>query len=136
MGGGGGNAMQEPTPIKDEISQAAVLRLIFGLRQTEAQMLARLLVRDYVTKEELAAAASREDQTIGLRSTDTILYTLRKKLAPHDVRIATLFGTGTYGLDTKARNIIRKRLTRHNAVSSRLRAKSEVAEHSLELDAL
>ena len=105
---------EEPKPgDRDANALAAALCLTLGLRHTEGRMLARLLARDYCTKEELRAAASDDKGAIAISSTDVFIAALRKKLARHDVRISTIPTLG-YGLDRTARDKIRRLLARHD----------------------
>jgi DNA-binding response OmpR family regulator len=126
---------KEPTIVKhrdrDEASLAAVLCLTFELRHSESRMLGQLLMHDYSTKEELRAAASHDDQTIALNTTDVFISSLRKKLARHDIRISTIPTLG-YGLDGTARDKIRRRLARYDKELIRPRAGSRAIEPDLD----
>jgi len=111
--------MIPPPPIsplrdRDEASLAAALCLLFELKHSEGRMLARLLTRECITKEELRAAASHDDQPIAVGSIGVFLSTLRAKLRPHNIQITTISRMG-YGLRKESRGEIYRRLAESDA---------------------
>lgn len=103
-----------PLRERDEASLAAVLCLLFNLRRTEAQVLMLMSTQDFVSKEEIFAAATQNDKTIAKSTVSVMISVLRKKLGIHNIEISTLRGFG-YGLRKESREKICRRLVKYDA---------------------
>jgi hypothetical protein len=104
-----------PLRDRDETELAAVLSVLFKLRRSQGRVLARLTTVDYSTLEELRDAINHDSATVIARNTMfPLISELRNKLAPHNVKIATVSRLG-YGLSQEARSKIRKVLARYDA---------------------
>jgi DNA-binding winged helix-turn-helix (wHTH) protein len=109
--------MQTTTPPlrdRDEAALAAALCLMFGLRRSEGQVLMLMSTQDFVSKKEIHAAASRDDQTIAESSVSVLISGLRKKLIVYNIEISTLRGFG-YALRKESRGKIYRRLVKYDA---------------------
>jgi DNA-binding winged helix-turn-helix (wHTH) protein len=110
---------QSPAPTipqrdRDEASLTAVLCLLFNLRRSEGQVLMLMATQDYVSKEEIFAAATQNEQTIAKSTVSVLIHALRKKLLLHGIEISTLRGFG-YGLRKESRKKICTRLAKYDA---------------------
>jgi DNA-binding winged helix-turn-helix (wHTH) protein len=110
---------------------------MFNLRRAEGQVLMLMSTQDYVSKQEIHAAASQNDQTIAEATVSVLISGLRKKLAVHNIEISTLRGFG-YGLRKESRKKICGRLAKYDAglisTTPRPRPASRVKSKALELD--
>jgi DNA-binding winged helix-turn-helix (wHTH) protein len=103
-----------PQRDRDEGSLTVALCLLFKLRRTEGQVLMRMATQDFVSKDEIFAAATQNEQTKADSTVSVMISTLRKKLLPHGIEIATLRGFG-YGLRKESRVKICRRLAKYDA---------------------
>jgi DNA-binding winged helix-turn-helix (wHTH) protein len=103
-----------PLRERDEASLAAVLCLLFNLRRSEGQVLMLMSTQDFVSKEEIHAAASQNEQTIAEATVSVLISGLRKKLIVYGIEISTLRGFG-YGLRKESRVKICRRLAKYDA---------------------
>jgi hypothetical protein len=104
-----------PTTARDnDATIVAALCRAFGLRRGEARMLAWLLAHGSATREELRAAAAHSlDVPATFNSMKVGMWSLRKKLRPHDIEINVTCTVG-YSIDKTARNKIADQLRRHD----------------------
>jgi DNA-binding winged helix-turn-helix (wHTH) protein len=109
--------MQEvplPQRDRDETALAAALCLMFGLRRSEGQVLMKMATADFVSKEEIFAAATQNDKTIAKSTVSVLISGLRKKLIVYNIEITTLRGFG-YALRNESRGKICRRLAKYDA---------------------
>lgn len=87
------------TPLEQEEALRGACSRFFRATPLETAMLATLLRRDQITKEQLHMVIEQNRPTPGQDETnpkmvDVMICKLRKKLRPHDVTIETMWGTG------------------------------------------
>ena len=100
-------------------SSALTSRLRLGLTRAESRVLVWLLENEHVDKEQLHAAMAQDgDPATNIKIVGVLVHKLRKKLKPHGIEVATVWGTG-YGLTADARDKLRKILAGYNAVDSK-----------------
>jgi hypothetical protein len=84
-----------PQQRSPEIALALTCRLLFGLTFGEACMLLPLLKQTHASKEELHVAISLDGKPVtNIKIVDVMLTRLRRKLAPHGVKIGNIYGVG------------------------------------------
>jgi hypothetical protein len=103
-----------PLRDRDKASLAAALCLLFELSRSEGQMLAKLMLCDYCTQEELHIAANHDNQKVALSSVRVLICMMRKKLATYHGEITALHKLG-YGLRKGSREKIYRLLAKHDA---------------------
>lgn len=88
------------TPLEEETALKGACARFFKASPLEAAMLATMLKRDQVTKEQLHAVVESnrpgdhsKEQT-DPKMVDVMICKLRKKLRPHEIIIETMWGTG------------------------------------------
>jgi hypothetical protein len=88
------------TPLDDETKLKCACARYFGASPLEAAMLALMLKRNEVTKEQLHGVIENErgpgKEMTEIKMVDVMICKLRKKLVPHDVIIKTMWGVGYY----------------------------------------
>src|SRR5262245_12223397 len=94
---------------RSEAALAAALCLLFELRRSEGQMLAKLMTCDYCTEKELCIAANRNGQKVAPSSVPVFVSLLRKKLEPYNIEITKLRKLG-YGFRGGSRENICQQL--------------------------
>jgi two-component system cell cycle response regulator CtrA len=93
-----GNRVQAEA-LQDEDILRAQLSLKFKVTKQESAILASLLKRDFVTKEQLhqiieSNRPGAQTEETDPKQIDVLLCKIRKKLKPHDIAIETLWNTG------------------------------------------
>ena len=93
-----------------ERTLTAALCRLFGLRHGEGRALAPMVQRGFVSRERLHAAISREDRPdTGIETVGVTVSSLRRKLKPFGIGIATLHGLGCRLGEKNSRNARRSR---------------------------
>ena len=98
-----------PLHSNSELSLIATLCLLFELTPAEGRLLLKLVKHDHVTREELHRGMSDGEPVTGSKIVDVTLGRVRRKLAPHNVTIATIRGLG-FRMSENSRDEFRKRL--------------------------
>jgi hypothetical protein len=74
----------------------------------------RLVKYDHATRQEIHSAMADGDPVTGNKIIDVVISRLRRKLAPHSIKIATIWGLG-FRLAEDSRDRIRKLLAAYGA---------------------
>lgn len=95
----GTRAVFNGTPLEQEQALKCACARLFKASPLEAAMLAVMLKRDQVTKEQLHSTIEQNRPTLGktetdLKMVDVMICKLRKKLKVYDVGIETMWGLG------------------------------------------
>jgi hypothetical protein len=80
--------------MQGEPGPPASVPVALGLNHTETQILARLITQGCLSREQICAIASRAHQPIKIGSVGAVVHGLRKKLAGHEITIASVSGFG------------------------------------------
>jgi biotin operon repressor len=102
------------TSSRDATALATVFALLFDLTPTEGWLLVQLATGDYVSRKKLRAALIRSGRSTASSTMAVFVHTMRKKLRPFGIEVATLQGAG-YGLTTAARSKLRSRLAEYDS---------------------
>lgn len=95
----GNRSVLNGTPLEHEHALKCACASYFKASPLEAAMLAVMLKRNEVTKEQLHSVIEQNRPTAGkeetdLKMVDVMICKLRKKLKPYDLEIKTLWGMG------------------------------------------
>lgn len=93
----GARALFVGSPFETEHALTCACARFFKASPLEAAMLAMMLRRNEVTKEQLHTVVERKRQgktETDLKIVDVMICKLRKKLSPHDIKIETMWGMG------------------------------------------
>jgi len=104
------------SPPPDDARSPLLLALnqLFGLSPAEGRALIELMDHQHVSRQAIHAAISRDGNPVSkTKIIDVIISRIRRKLAPHDIAIITIYGLG-FKLGDGAHDRIRKLLTEHN----------------------
>lgn len=87
------------TPLEQEEALKCACARFFKATPLEAAMLATMLRRDQITKEQLHTVVEQNRPTHGQSPTDpkivdVVICKLRKKLRPHNINVETMWGIG------------------------------------------
>lgn len=121
--GNGPSALEEAT---------SAIPITFGLTRAEAKIVAAMMLRDLATKNYLYSALYGIDLDGGAapKIMDVFVCKIRRKLAPHDIEIATVWGRGyRIAPDGKARLVEFRRAEMAVSATPRDLAKSEASYH-------
>jgi len=97
---------------RSETSLAATLSVLFKLAPSEGRVLAKLMMNDRRTRDELCGVARK--QVISTRSLTVVVHMLRAKLNAYGILISTFYKRG-YGIDAQSRTKICELIAEHDA---------------------
>jgi hypothetical protein len=83
-----------PSHNNSELALVATLCTLFDLTRAEGRMLLHLVKWHLAAREELHRAMSDGDPVTGIKIIDVVVGRLRRKLKPHGIAIATIYGLG------------------------------------------
>jgi hypothetical protein len=99
-----------PAPPSPETVRSFVLQQVLRLSPAESRTLLKLLERGSATRKELHEAMSPSGvPATNIKLVDVRIHKMRQKLAPHDVKIKNVWGTG-YQIDQGSQARINKLL--------------------------
>lgn len=103
-----------PSHVDPRTPLLLALNHLFGLSPAESRALVELLGHQQVSRQAMHVAASADGTPVSrINVIDVIVYNMRRKLAPHDLKIVTVHGLG-FKLVEGARDKIYKLLAKHN----------------------
>jgi hypothetical protein len=87
---------------------------LFGLTPAESRALVELMRHQHVSRKALHIASSPDgNPKSSIKVLDVIVHKVRKKLAPHDIKIVNIYGRG-FGLADGAHERIRRLVAKHD----------------------
>jgi hypothetical protein len=103
-----------PSHVDPRTPLLLALNHLFGLSPAESRGLVELLGHQQVSRQAMHVAVSADGTPVSrINVIDVIIYNMRRKLAPHDLKIVAVHGLG-FKLAEGARDRIRRLLAEHS----------------------